>query len=205
MSIRGELDCEFVDHQSLMFACAVLNRDYSILQTVTRAASTANLTSCTESRLHSSQPCLCHYDICIGWYPCGLKYCRGKDSVGRIVNYRCGIKTCSRCRQFQFRVGSKSLCVWDESDFQPFFVDSAPLHSIDDPLDARGWKDSDAFVPQFVNETLSRKAGVRNPALLAEDIGGSDGVFKMNQRVVKHNVVEQVKASAIDDDDEDVK
>jgi len=46
---------------------------------------------------------------------------------------------------------------------------------------------------------------VRNPALLAEDIGGSDGAFKMNQRVVKHNVVEQVKASAIDDDDEDVK
>jgi len=186
-----------------MFMCAVLSRDYSILQTITRAAPTANLTSCTESRLHSWQPCLCHYDICVGWYPCGLKYCRGKDSVGRIVNYRCGIKTCSRCRQFVFRVGSKSLCVWDEPDFQPFFADSAPVHNVDESLDLHSWKDSDTFLPQFVNETLLRKADVRNP-----DVAGSDHMFKMNQRVARRNIAvrgEQAKASALDDDDEDVK
>jgi len=187
-----------------MSLCAVLNRDHAILQTVTLAAPTANLSSCTESRLHSWQPCLCHYDVCVGWYPCGLKYCRGKDSVGRIVNYRCGIKTCSRCRQFEFRVDSKSLCVWDEPDFQPFFVDSTPVHSVDDPLDVRSWKDTDALMPQFVNETLSNKADVQNLMLLAD----VHYVSKMKQRVAKRNVAvsgEQVKAGGLDDDDEDVK
>jgi len=178
----------------------VLNRDFSILQTIARAAPTVNLTSCSELRLNSWQPCTCHYDICVGWYPCGLKYCRGKDSAGRIVSYRCGIKTCSRCRQFEFRVAAKSLCVWDEADFQPLFVDSASLRSFDDPLD---WKDGDVLVPRFLNETWLH--------MRHSDTGDADHI-KMEQRRVKmkasqHSRVmngQLVKAASALDDDEDV-
>jgi len=108
---------------------SVLNRDYTILQSITEAAPVANLSSCSDILFESqsASPCLCHYDVCVGWYPCGLKYCRGKDSAGRIVSYRCGIKTCSRCRRFEFRVQSKSSCVWDEPEFQlQSELDSAP-------------------------------------------------------------------------------
>jgi len=176
------------------FVCVVLNRDYAILQTITRAAPTANLTSCTtESQQSTSlgsrggQPCVCQYDICVGWYPCGLKYCRGKDSAGRIVSYRCGIKTCSRCRQFEFRVPTKSLCVWDEPDFQPFFIDSAASpHSSDDPLDA---KDNEATAlasssARFVNDSLLlHRRGVGDFAVpVAVDVGGPGHVVRMDRR-----------------------
>ncbi|XP_074656320.1 out at first protein-like [Tubulanus polymorphus] len=57
--------------------------------------------------------CTCRYEICIGWYPCGLKYCRGKDN-GKPTNYRCGIKTCRKCRIFDYVAKQKSSCLWDE-------------------------------------------------------------------------------------------
>ncbi|XP_067130570.1 out at first protein [Centruroides vittatus] len=60
------------------------------------------------------QPCQCHLEACVGWYPCGLKYCRGKDSSGKIMSYRCGIKTCRKCRAFNYHVQQKQLCLWDE-------------------------------------------------------------------------------------------
>lgn len=60
------------------------------------------------------QPCECRLEICVGWYPCGLKYCRGKDSTGKAINYRCGIKTCRKCRAFDFFVQQKQQCLWDE-------------------------------------------------------------------------------------------
>lgn len=60
------------------------------------------------------KPCLCHFEICIGWYPCGLKYCKGKDNSGKVVSYRCGIKTCKKCRLFEYYVKQKQLCLWDE-------------------------------------------------------------------------------------------
>ena len=60
------------------------------------------------------QTCVCRYHTCIGWYPCGLKYCRDKDSAGKVVSYRCGIKTCSICRRFEYVVQQKQLCVWYE-------------------------------------------------------------------------------------------
>jgi len=186
----------------------VLNRDYAILQTITRAAPTENLTSCTESQQSTSlgsrgpQPCICHYDICVGWYPCGLKYCRGKDSAGRIVSYRCGIKTCSRCRQFEFRVPSKSLCVWDEPDFQPFFLDSS-LRGFDDLLDAK--PDNDVAGSHFVNGSLPLHR--RGGSDVAKDVGGpADYVARMDRRhpswgkMVKSQQL--AKNSALDDDED---
>ncbi|XP_072048933.1 out at first protein homolog [Amphiura filiformis] len=60
------------------------------------------------------KPCQCRFEMCIGWYPCGLKYCRGRDSAGKVVSYRCGIKTCKKCRSFDYYVGQRSYCMWDE-------------------------------------------------------------------------------------------
>jgi len=189
------------------FVFPVLNRDYSILQTITRAMPTTNLTSCSEVRLSSRQPCLCHYDICIGWYPCGLKYCRGKDSAGRIVSYRCGIKTCSRCRQFEFQVASKFLCVWDEVDFEPFFSNPGSLHDLDDPLvDVHSWNKGEKFLPQSLNETLPRKS---EKAVFAPFVDGADSnhIVKVDQRLMKvenrrHNGGANAKANALDDDED---
>lgn len=67
-------------------------------------------------------PCLCTLETCIGWYPCGLKYCKGRGSQGgadssgaqQQTNYRCGIKTCRKCTQFTYYVRQKQQCLWDE-------------------------------------------------------------------------------------------
>ncbi|XP_033641286.1 out at first protein-like [Asterias rubens] len=61
----------------------------------------------------TDQPCVCRLPICIGWYPCGLKYCRGRDSAGKTVSYRCGIKTCKKCRVFDYYVEQKLNCMWE--------------------------------------------------------------------------------------------
>ncbi|XP_075224596.1 BRICHOS-like domain-containing protein out at first isoform X1 [Lycorma delicatula] len=57
-------------------------------------------------------PCTCHLEMCIGWYPCSLKYCKGK--APDTSSYRCGIKTCRKCSQFSYYVRQKQLCLWDE-------------------------------------------------------------------------------------------
>jgi len=136
-----------------------------------------------------------------------LKYCRGKDSAGRIVNYRCGIKTCSRCRRFEFRVGAKSLCVWDEPDFQPVYPTDSAYHNIDE-----------LAAPLFLNDSLSRRGGDMRRAVA--DVGGSDGVFRMKQRPAAAAAAggsagsrrrgsaaasDMKTNTALDDDDEDVK
>ncbi|XP_053673625.1 out at first protein [Anopheles nili] len=64
-------------------------------------------------------PCLCTLEMCIGWYPCGLKYCKGKpesalQNNGGGGSYRCGIKTCRKCHQFSYYVREKQQCLWDE-------------------------------------------------------------------------------------------
>ncbi|XP_049549256.1 out at first protein [Anopheles darlingi] len=66
-------------------------------------------------------PCLCTLEMCIGWYPCGLKYCKGKPDSGGLQNgaagstsYRCGIKTCRKCHQYSYYVREKQQCLWDE-------------------------------------------------------------------------------------------
>ncbi|XP_038634742.1 out at first protein homolog [Scyliorhinus canicula] len=58
--------------------------------------------------------CICRYELCIEWYPCFLKYCRTKDPAGKTSSYKCGIKSCQKCSQFDFYVPQKQLCLWDE-------------------------------------------------------------------------------------------
>ncbi|KAJ8922637.1 hypothetical protein NQ315_007669 [Exocentrus adspersus] len=60
-------------------------------------------------------PCECHLELCIGWYPCGLKYCKGKGQTkNSVMSYRCGIKTCKMCHLFAYYVSQKQQCLWDE-------------------------------------------------------------------------------------------
>lgn len=66
-------------------------------------------------------PCICSLELCIGWYPCGLKYCKGKSENNNSLNnnqintsYRCGIKTCRKCNSFNYYVRQKQLCLWDD-------------------------------------------------------------------------------------------
>lgn len=106
----------FISDNDLRLLSQILNRDYLILQSATASVPLDGGTSC-QAQSDLSQPCVCHYDLCVGWYPCGLKYCRGKDSANRVVSYRCGIKTCSKCHNFEFLTRKKSLCIWDEPEF----------------------------------------------------------------------------------------
>lgn len=59
-------------------------------------------------------PCTCMLEMCIGWYPCGLKFCKGKidNGIGNAASYRCGIKTCRKCYQFMYHVQQKQQCLW---------------------------------------------------------------------------------------------
>lgn len=73
-----------------------------------------NIESCTGSK-KMWLPCNCHLEICIGWYPCSLKYCKGKGQTkNSYVTYRCGIKTCRKCHLFSYYVKEKEQCMWDE-------------------------------------------------------------------------------------------
>ncbi|XP_033207526.1 out at first protein isoform X1 [Belonocnema kinseyi] len=60
-------------------------------------------------------PCTCSLELCIGWYPCGLKFCKGKGENKKSSNlYRCGIKTCKKCFIFSYHSRMKQNCLWDE-------------------------------------------------------------------------------------------
>lgn len=65
-------------------------------------------------------PCICSLELCIGWYPCGLKYCKGGKNDNALSSnqinssYRCGIKTCRKCSNFSYYVRQKQQCLWDE-------------------------------------------------------------------------------------------
>ncbi|KAJ8953847.1 hypothetical protein NQ318_006698 [Aromia moschata] len=72
------------------------------------------LTDCTDMK-NMWTPCECHLELCIGWYPCGLKYCKGKGQTkNSVMSYRCGIKTCRKCYLFAYYVSQKQQCLWDE-------------------------------------------------------------------------------------------
>ncbi|XP_057651657.1 out at first protein [Diorhabda carinulata] len=72
------------------------------------------LSSCTDMK-NMWTPCECHLELCIGWYPCGLKYCKGKSHTkNSVMSYRCGIKTCKICHLFNYYVSQKQQCLWDE-------------------------------------------------------------------------------------------
>ncbi|XP_059049608.1 out at first protein [Achroia grisella] len=60
------------------------------------------------SETDMSKECMCHLEICVNWYPCGLKYCKGKPQGG--LSYRCGIKTCHRCYRYHFYVRRRDAC-----------------------------------------------------------------------------------------------
>lgn len=90
-----------------------LGQDMNLLMSTVKRIHPEKYTNCKDTAAITS-PCLCHYHICVGWYPCGLKYCRGKDSAGRYVSYRCGIKTCRRFLSYDFVVDKKYNCLWDD-------------------------------------------------------------------------------------------
>ncbi|XP_047530100.1 out at first protein isoform X1 [Vanessa atalanta] len=57
----------------------------------------------------ASKECICHLEVCVNWYPCGLKYCKGKPQGG--LSYRCGIKTCHRCYRYHYYVRRRDTCL----------------------------------------------------------------------------------------------
>lgn len=76
--------------------------------------------------------CICRTEVCISWYPCQLKYCQGQDDNGQPMEYRCGIKTCGKCHDFDFYVGERRHCFWDVNSqpFSPFCKnDQINVHS----------------------------------------------------------------------------
>lgn len=102
-------------HFNLTSFTPVLNKNQSLLDTSVTPLPKIGPNDGPCSRVRNyEEPCSCRYDFCMGWYPCGLKYCRGKDSTNKVVNYRCGIKTCSKCRSFEFLVPRHFLCVWND-------------------------------------------------------------------------------------------
>nr|CAH7765304.1 unnamed protein product [Callosobruchus chinensis] len=71
-------------------------------------------TKCSQTK-NMWATCQCHLELCIGWYPCGLKYCKGKSlTKNSLLSYRCGIKTCRKCHLFAYYVSQKQQCLWDE-------------------------------------------------------------------------------------------
>lgn len=92
-----------------------LNRDVVSLIASVKRFSPSKPVRCNNSSSWF-EPCKCQLDACVGWYPCGLKYCRGKDPFGKTISYRCGIKTCRKCRIFEYSVTQKQQCLWDESN-----------------------------------------------------------------------------------------
>ncbi|XP_063365625.1 out at first protein [Cydia amplana] len=60
------------------------------------------------SETDRGKECICHMEVCVNWYPCGLKYCKGKPQGG--LSYRCGIKTCHRCYRYHFYVQFRHNC-----------------------------------------------------------------------------------------------
>ncbi|RZF44492.1 hypothetical protein LSTR_LSTR002265 [Laodelphax striatellus] len=58
--------------------------------------------------------CTCHLEMCIGWYPCSLKYCKSQKAGESSASYRCGIRTCRKCSHFSYYVRQRQLCLWDE-------------------------------------------------------------------------------------------
>uniref|UniRef100_T1JC08 Out at first protein n=1 Tax=Strigamia maritima TaxID=126957 RepID=T1JC08_STRMM len=90
-----------------------INRDLTSLTSAVKRFPPITAGRCKDVG-ESWKACTCRLEVCVGWYPCGLKYCKGKDSTGRSLSYRCGIKTCKRCRIFDYFVTHKQICLWDE-------------------------------------------------------------------------------------------
>jgi len=119
------LHSTYVREQDLRLVAKILNKDYRDLAAAAQSIPQLPPTNLTSNSYVDTEPkckdvkdwnapCFCQWEICIGWYPCGLKYCRGKDGTGKVVSYRCGIKTCQKCRYFTYQTKRKELCLWDD-------------------------------------------------------------------------------------------
>lgn len=91
-----------------------LDGDWSLVSDATHHLPTRGVARCGDGGRDLTNPCACHYQVCIPWYPCGLKYCKGRDNSGKAVSYRCGIRTCRKCRNFSYFVPQRHLCLWDD-------------------------------------------------------------------------------------------
>ena len=91
-----------------------LDGDWSVVSEATHRLPNRGVKQCTDGVRDAILPCICKYQVCISWYPCGLKYCKGRDNSGKAVSYRCGIRTCRKCRNFNFYVSQKFFCVTEE-------------------------------------------------------------------------------------------
>lgn len=93
---------------------AVHNFTTLVPQQGTNITRSISATKCADtSNLWAS--CSCSLELCIGWYPCGLKFCKGKsDGKKAPSTYRCGIKTCKKYFIFSYYSKMKQNCLWDE-------------------------------------------------------------------------------------------
>ena len=82
-----------------------------LVSSVTAINSNSSLVPRCNTVTEKRAKCVCQYEFCLSWYPCALKYCDDANQAG--VSYRCGIKTCGKCRQFQYYVGQRNDCFWD--------------------------------------------------------------------------------------------
>lgn len=79
-----------------------------------RVGETSTYSRCADTVSMWSE-CQCHLELCIGWYPCGLRYCKGKgENKNQPMTYRCGINTCKKYYLFSYYVPQKQMCLWDE-------------------------------------------------------------------------------------------
>ncbi|CAG2107255.1 unnamed protein product [Medioppia subpectinata] len=93
----------------------VVNRDIiALTSSVHKSAASTPVQSCPVMSETETDPCVCHLQMCVAWYPCALKYCKTKDgNTSKLQTYRCGIKTCRKCRDFQFHSPFRKNCLWD--------------------------------------------------------------------------------------------
>ncbi|XP_077564060.1 BRICHOS-like domain-containing protein out at first isoform X1 [Haemaphysalis longicornis] len=90
---------------------AALGQDPLLLATAVRPAPSASV-RCGSVGRHSGPPapCGCRLQLCVAWFPCGLKWCRDTKRAA----FRCGIRSCRKCREFRFPVLDRALCPWDD-------------------------------------------------------------------------------------------
>ncbi|KAH7986933.1 hypothetical protein HPB52_024621 [Rhipicephalus sanguineus] len=60
---------------------------------------------------HDVWPMWLSLQLCVAWFPCGLKWCRD----ARRAAFRCGIRSCRKCREFRFPVTDRMQCLWDDA------------------------------------------------------------------------------------------
>lgn len=102
----------FLFYNAPLLSC-VIGVDGSIFEALPQTVEAPSFQACHSTK-DMWQPCLCTYSLRLEWYPCLLKYCRSRDSVGKGSNYKCGIKSCSKGYHFTYYVPQKQLCLWDE-------------------------------------------------------------------------------------------